>query len=172
MQGMTVLIYSLLVQRQLRSEAEQDVTLTELTIHVAYKISIFPRGMHTPHVGRVRVCAKEPLRVARTMTIAAMVFMVLLEKDRFQGVTREEVNGRLDERKLIRVSSHGILISSWGENIDNRKGFIVSLFIARSRRPVIRLLANESEQRYTRLKTIDRPNWQSTLLAKWIAVCA
>jgi hypothetical protein len=30
-------MYSLLVQRQERSEAEQDVTLTELTIHVAYQ---------------------------------------------------------------------------------------------------------------------------------------
>jgi hypothetical protein len=99
----------------------------------------------------VRVCAKEPLRVARITTIAATVFMVLLEKDEFQGVTREEVNGRLDERKLIRSSSQGILISLLEENIDNRKGVIVSLFIARSRRPVIRLLANESEQTYTRM---------------------
>jgi hypothetical protein len=55
----------------------------------------------------VRVCAKEPLRVARTTTIAATVFIILLEKDDFQGMTREEVNGRLDERKLIR--SQGIL---------------------------------------------------------------
>ena len=82
----------------------------------------FPRGVYTPHSGRVRVCANDPLRVARTTTIAATVFMILLEKDEFQGVTSEEVNGRLDERKLIRGSSQWILISLLEENIDNRKG--------------------------------------------------
>jgi hypothetical protein len=42
------------------------------------RVSTFPKGGHTPHVGRLRVCAKEPLRLTRTRTIAVTVFMVLL----------------------------------------------------------------------------------------------
>ena len=59
----------------------------------------------------------------------------------FQGVTSEVLKGRLDERKLIRASFKGLLIFLEEGNIDNQKGLIVSLFIARKRIPVIKLLA-------------------------------
>jgi hypothetical protein len=86
--------------------------------------------MYTPHVGKLRLCAKDPLRVARVIMIAAIAF-IFVENSKFQGMTVKMSPVSVGERKLIFSRSFDRhLICPPSSNIDNPNRFTLSLFIA------------------------------------------